>query len=114
MVLATMTPSSQWSRRMPDELFLDVDRSVLPKRHENDKYITERSLIHAAIDDLGPHSARRILDIGANDGRWGLITAAKTMAQSVVGVEIEDMPQPLGFTEWYTKTNFMDFEPDFG
>jgi hypothetical protein len=99
---------------MPDELFLDVDRTALPKRHENDKYITERNLICAAIDELGPHSARRILDIGANDGRWGLITAARTMAQSLVGVEIEDLPQPLGFTEWYPKTNFMDFEPEFG
>ena len=39
---------------MPDELFLDVDRTKLPERHENDKYVTERNLIHAAIDHLGP------------------------------------------------------------
>ena len=39
---------------MSDELFLDVDRTKLPKRHEHDEYVTERNLIHEAIDHLGP------------------------------------------------------------
>jgi hypothetical protein len=95
---------------MSDELFLDVDRTALPKRHENDKYVTERNLIHAAIDFLGPTRGFRILDIGAADGRWGLITASKTMAGSVVGVEIEDQPRPIGFTEWYPKQDFLQWE----
>jgi hypothetical protein len=98
-----------------DELFLDVDRTALPKRHENDKYVTERNLIRAALDELGDITSHRILDIGANDGRWGLAALDRTRARSLVGVDIEDLPAPTGFTEWYPNTNFLnwDHELDF-
>ncbi len=97
------------------ELFLDVDRTKLPARHENDKYITERTLIHTALAHLGPTKSHRILDIGANDGRWGQIAQEMTEAQSLIGVEIENTPRPAGFTEWYSNQDFMNWEhePNF-
>jgi SAM-dependent methyltransferase len=97
---------------MTDELFLDVDRTKPPERHEHDEYITERNLIRAAIDFLGPTRGSRILDIGAGDGRWGQITAAKLEAKEVVGVDIRKLDKPLGFTEWHQNRDFLTFETD--
>ena len=95
---------------MPDELFLDVDRSALPARHEHDEYITERNLIFTTLSHLGPTRANSILDIGANDGRWGLAAAALTLPKELVGVEVRKVDKPAGFTEWHQNRDFLNFE----
>lgn len=98
--------------------------SNLPDRAKNDRYVTEMNLIRAAFDHIPPFNpyAASILDIGAGDGRWGHIAAQYLKTYSVydpypvVGVEIEDIPQPAfgySFTDWFYKTDFLKWESPF-
>lgn len=75
----------------------------LPERHENDKYVTEKTLVDAATWNFSP-VAHHILDIGAADGRWGLSALRLADANcTLTGVEIEDVPKPDGFTHWFNE-----------
>ncbi len=77
------------------------------KRRKHDEYKTPQSLIAYAVRQFVPRSARKILDVGANDGRWGIIAANHVHAVDVLcGVEIQDMPKPLGFTHWHGYTDY--------
>jgi len=84
--------------------------TVLPERHANDLYVTERNLIHAAMQRYAPAIAHSILDVGAGDGRWGQIAYRYSReVRHVDGVEIEPVPQPSVFTGWYNE-DFMTWQ----
>lgn len=94
------------------------DKDKLPKRANDDLYVTESTLITAAIDGQVPPWYHEVLDIGAgDDGRWGLIAAGLSKARrqeiKVTGVEYRDIPRPSGyqeFDEWYGNQDFMTWE----
>jgi hypothetical protein len=86
----------------------------LPERHSNDDYITERTLIYRALHEFLP--ARRvygILDVGAGDGRWGSIAREITHANVVVGVELQEMPAPDDFTDWFSGQDFLTWKTNY-
>jgi hypothetical protein len=90
------------------------DKTELPERHENDKYVTEKNLIRAALEmqiDLQQVMPFSILDIGAGDGRWGTIAQEMTGAQYLAGVEIEDVTPPTNYDYWY-HGDFLTWEPE--
>ncbi len=100
-----------------DETYADLkDRSKLPARHEADTYITERTLIRAAMHQL--YGLKKlfplngsILDIGAGDGRWGKIAEEECVGTDLVwtvGVDIRDLPNP-GFCEWHASQDYLTF-----
>lgn len=73
----------------------------LPERSEADLYVTPQDVINIAMEKFGRRDAKHILDIGANDGRWGL--SAENYADSpvcLVGVDIRPLPKPDKFTFW--------------
>ena len=86
-----------------------TDKTKLPKRHENDKYITERNLIRAAYKEHMPFPVERCLDIGAGDGRWGEIVLETQPLAELTGVELDDTPANQSFNEWYGKTDFLEW-----
>jgi SAM-dependent methyltransferase len=88
------------------------DKDTLPKRAENDEYITEITLIEAAFESYGPRQSKAVLDIGAGDGRWGKIWGERTEAKIIAGVEIQDKPRPTLYTHWYDNQDFMTWETD--
>lgn len=91
------------------------DKDALPERHDADLYVTEHTLIVAALKQYAPLSATSILDIGAgDDGRWGLLAQAQTGAISLTGIEMREIENiPPKFTEWYTQ-DFLSFKPAHG
>lgn len=94
-------------------IYVDKD-TVLPERKENDLYSTEFNLVRAAVGRFAPLDATSVLDIGAYDGRWGIIAAEKTGAVIVAGVEIMDMPKPDGYTHWAANQDYLEWEAPFG
>lgn len=78
------------------------NKDALPKRKEHDFYETERSLINAVIQEYGIVNAKRILDIGAGDGRWGDIAASVNLPYILHGIDIRELPKPPGYTSWFT------------
>jgi len=83
------------------------DKDKLPERHKNDLYITEKTLIDAAMKWASPVFAQSVLDIGAGDGRWGDAAARYTGAKTVIGVELEYKETPPGFSDWYSATDYL-------
>lgn len=88
------------------------DKTALPERKKNDLYRTERTLIDAFFEEIGPTSQGfdRILDPGAGDGRWGQIAGQYFNASLVAGVELEHAPKPEGFNIWYPDQDFLTWE----
>jgi hypothetical protein len=90
------------------------DKDKLPKRHKNDLYQTETTLIEAALKHFcGWYHYSSILDIGAGvDGRWGAI--AKKLngndRTSLTGIEIEPCKKPKDYDNWVI-SSFSDWEP---
>lgn len=77
------------------------------ERQPHDEYKTPRKLIKFAIENYVPSESRSILDIGANDGRWGQAAAFHCKhARVLCGVEIQDMPQPPIFTHWHSECDY--------
>lgn len=89
------------------------DNTKLPNRADSDLYATPMKLVNATLLNLIPLDVtriRKILDIGAGDGRWG--TVAKNIcfnADTLVGVGIRPTEKPEGFTEWYV-ADFLKWE----
>lgn len=88
--------------------------ALLPERMKNDLYTTEWSLVRTAISTYAPLYATSVLDIGAYDGRWGLAAAERNGARALAGVELEDMPKPAGFTHWYGKQDYLEWDASIG
>lgn len=97
---------------------------VLPDRRPNDEYLTPYAEIEAAYGHLlkiapqyDPYRVRkwrefRILDVGANTGRWGR-TARKLWPDAIItGVELQEQPQPDGYDYWCAGTDFRDWKDD--
>lgn len=77
------------------------------ERQAFDEYRTPHDLIDYAITNYAPDKALSILDIGANDGRWGQAAMAHCKGVGILcGVEIQDMPRPTGFTHWHSFTDY--------
>lgn len=77
----------------------------LPVRSGSDLYETPIPVIEAAMRHFVKHivGTEKILDIGANDGRWGLLAAKYSgVTTHLVGVDIRPLPRPEGFTLWHT------------
>src|SRR5258707_7983040 len=71
------------------------------RRHEFDLYHTPAGVIEAVLDmvTIEPGS---ILDVGADDGRWGSAAKARWPLARLSGVELREVDPPLGFNRWYT------------
>lgn len=86
--------------------------TVLPERHENDEYLTEKNLIQTFAEKFLGRYYDNILDIGAGDGRWGEICASVIMPEEMyvvpelTGVEIQDKPKPCSFDFWFNNQDY--------
>jgi hypothetical protein len=84
-----------------------------------DEFLTPTELVKACFEQAiypllgcmgGPYT---ILDVGANDGRWGKMARSYLPDARIVGVEImEGMSRPEEFDEWHT-IDFMLFRPTY-
>lgn len=85
------------------------NKDDLPERHPNDLYRTERNIIRAVLKPLSVNmpDGISILDIGAGDGRWGLVAREFWPEAELTGVDIDDIPNP-GFDHWYPSQSFLD------
>lgn len=82
-------------------IYITKDR-ILPNRIPFELYPTERNLIRAALTTCRPKATiKRILDVGAGDGRWGSVAREFYPNAVIVGVEIRDLPKPKEFDFWY-------------
>lgn len=86
------------------------DKEKLPERKAFDLYATEWNLIRAALGTFAPKQAFSILDIAAGDGRWGIEAQRLTKPTCLIGVDVRPLPQPSGFSEWYT-ADFLEWNP---
>lgn len=69
-------------------------------RHEFDLYVTPPEVIEAALEIVTIEPAS-VLDVGANDGRWGTVAKSRWPAARVSGVELRETARPEGFDRWY-------------
>jgi hypothetical protein len=70
-------------------------------RHEWDLYVTPVEVIEAVLA-MVTVEPDRVLDVGANDGRWGAAAQARWPLAQVSGVELRPVERPAGFARWYT------------
>lgn len=86
------------------------DKTKLPERAAFDHYATPPDLIRAALAISPLFGTNSILDIGSDDGRWGIEAQRQTGGARLVGVEIRPLDPPPGFSEWHT-ADFLKWEP---
>lgn len=95
--------------------------TALPERKNFDLYETESSLIRALFDynvcDLFPQirasrpGSNSLLDVGAGDGRWGLIANEMWPKFAILdGIDIRDLPKPPYFTGWFPCQDFTTWD----
>lgn len=70
------------------------------KRKKHDLYITPKEATLAIAHHFHIPDAQSILDVGANDGRWGLAFASYCQDATLSGVELRNTLKPQGFDHW--------------
>src|SRR5258708_23223108 len=75
----------------------------MKERSPSDFYPTEQTLIDAYLlksNYDGPAKKIIVADLGAGDGRWGKAVKNKLPDVELFGMDIRDLPRPLGFFNW--------------
>lgn len=96
--------------------------STTERNNQLDEFLTPKELIdtcfvQAVVPLYNTEYPRTILDVGANDGRWGQAVRKHFPNAHITGVEWMDMPKPEGFDCWYGGTDFIQgnvHEPFYG
>lgn len=93
---------SEWNRRyyLHRKEQVGARKESYP-RHDFDLYVTPAEVI-AAVLEMVTIEPVSILDVGANDGRWGLAAKARWPQARISGVELREVERPAGFDRWYT------------
>jgi hypothetical protein len=73
--------------------------SAPPPRRQHDLYISQPSLIDAALAKVSCRPCS-ILDVGAGDGRWGQAARRLWPSANISGVEIRPLSRPAAFDGW--------------
>lgn len=82
----------------------------LRSRVEHDFYPTPPQLIAAVFDYVGKNQRsylyygppKKVLDLGAGEGEWGKVAKEYLPESEVTGVDIRELPKPVGYDHWIT------------
>lgn len=90
-----------------------IEYSTVERNTLLDEFITPQALVEACFEQAivpiydGRSSPRRILDVGANTGRWGTEARKHFPAAEIIGVEMMNIsPLPRGY-DLYMIADFM-------
>ena len=86
------------------------DNGKLPKRNDQDAYLTPRENVEVALDFLIAHERwlyrgensrpLRILDLGSGEGVWGDVARWRWPTAFIHGVELRSIPKPDSYSLW--------------
>lgn len=82
------------------------NKTELPEPSDYDFYPTPKGLVERVLfrligSKLVPTLPRNALDVGANTGVWGAGLRHFSYGTKITGVEIQDMPKPEHYDEWF-------------
>lgn len=92
------------------------DYDPTSRNNELDEFLTPVALIEAIFSKaIVPEilfKVETILDVGANDGRWGKVARTYYPDATLVGIEIMNMPTPEEYDVWIVQ-DFIEWESPF-